>query len=189
MSNTPQAAITPQTVNGFATVQALGAMGMVNIRGDFLNADFKKSVETHTGCAFPEVNCVTQKGDVSLAWMSPDELMVFCAYDAAPEIAAKLTEALTGQHSLVAVLSDARALFEVSGAGARDALAKLTPADMAATAFPAGMFRRTRIAQIPAGIGAMSEDRFMVMCFRSVAEYAFEILKLSAQKGGEVNFH
>jgi sarcosine oxidase subunit gamma len=104
-------------------------------------------------------------------------------------MAATLQSALSSQHALVCVVSDARALFEIAGLGARDALAKLTPADLSRDAFTVGTFRRTRMAQIPAGIGAMDEDRFLIMCFRSVAEYTFEILKLSAQKGGEVGFH
>lgn len=189
MSNTPQSAIAPQTVDGFATVKALDGAGMVTIRGDFASSAFTKAVVAATGCEFPNVNSVTSKGDTHLAWMSPDELMVFCSYDAAPQIAQELNSALSSEHALVCVVSDARALFEVEGTGARDALAKLTPADLSRDAFAAGTFRRTRMAQIPAGIGALGEDRFLIMCFRSVAQYTFDILKLSAKSGGEVGFH
>lgn len=189
MSNTPQAAIAPQMVDGFATVKVMDAAGMITVRGDFSSDEFKSTVTDATGCAFPEVNSLASKGETHLAWMSPDELMIFCGYEAAPKMAATLQSALSSQHALVCVVSDARALFEIAGSGARDALAKLTPADLSRDAFTVGTFRRTRMAQIPAGIGAMDEDRFLIMCFRSVAEYTFEILKLSAQKGGEVGFH
>ena len=189
MSNTPQTAIAPQVVDGFATVKVMDAAGMITVRGDFSSDDFKSAVTDATGCAFPDVNSFTSNGETHLAWMSPDELMIFCGYEAALEMASTLQSALSAQHALVCVVSDARALFEVTGSGARDALAKLTPADLSRDAFTKATFRRTRMAQIPAAIGAVDEDHFLIMCFRSVAEYTFEILKLSAQKGGEVGFY
>jgi sarcosine oxidase subunit gamma len=69
----------------------------------------------------------------------------------------------------------------------RDVLAKITPADMAALA--PGEMRRTRLQQVPAAIWFESETEARVVCFRSVAQYVFDLLALSAQEGGAVGYH
>ena len=51
------------------------------------------------------------------------------------------------------------------------------------------MFRRTRMAQVPAAFWLDEAGNFHLICFRSVADYAFELLKVSAQPGGEVGLY
>ncbi|MEM7441658.1 MAG: sarcosine oxidase subunit gamma family protein, partial [Pseudomonadota bacterium] len=91
-----------------------------------------------------------------------------------------------GQHALAVNVSDARAIFQVSGPIAREVLAKLAPVDFSREAFRPGQFRRSRLAQVPAAIWADDEDIFRIICFRSVAEYVFNLLKVAAQPGSEV---
>jgi sarcosine oxidase subunit gamma len=69
---------------------------------------------------------------------------------------------------------------------AREALAKLCPVDMTPGAFEPGMFRRTRMAQIPAAIWMPDADTVHIVCFRSVAEYTFNLLRDAVAEGGEV---
>jgi sarcosine oxidase subunit gamma len=79
--------------------------------------------------------------------------------------------------------------MHVSGAGAREVLAKLCPVDLSPDAFTPGMFRRTRMAQVPAAFWLDAEDTFHLICFRSVADYAFNLLKTAALPGGEVGVY
>ncbi len=120
--------------------------------------------------------------------MSPDELLLVCAHHEAEARVQALTAALAGQHHLVVNVSDARAVFRVTGTGSavREALAKVTPADMRARSLPVGEVRRTRMAQVPAAIWFDSEDQATIVCFRSVGTYIFDLLVQSSKPGSEV---
>lgn len=50
------------------------------------------------------------------------------------------------------------------------------------------MFRRTRLAQVPAALRMVDDETFEVICFRSVAQYVFDLLKVAGQPGSEVGF-
>ena len=98
----------------------------------------------------------------------------------------KIQSGLEGAHALVADVSDARSVFTVAGMGAREVLAKLTPADVSPDAFGAGMVRRSRLAQVPAAFWLQDDDT--IICFRSVAGYVLDLLSSAAAPGGEVKY-
>ncbi|MEP2203837.1 MAG: sarcosine oxidase subunit gamma, partial [Tateyamaria sp.] len=64
--------------------------------------------------------------------------------------------------------------------------AKLAPVDLAPGQFTSGMFRRTRMGQVPAAFWLREDGVFEVICFRSVAQYMFDLLSVAAQPGSEV---
>lgn len=109
-------------------------------------------LEDITGCPIPETRRIVFAGQIGVAWMSPDELMLFCSGQAAPAIAARLETALAKEHALVLDVSDAREIFRVDGPSAREVIAKGAPVDLAYEAFGVGDFRRTRIGQVAAAI-------------------------------------
>ncbi len=174
------------TYEGYCTVSDRGPVGMVTLRGDLGLAALAKAVKAATGLALPGQGAIVGKGGVSLAWMSPDELMLFSAHQDAPGLAAGLAKALADQHALVADVSDARAVLRLEGKAVREVMAKLTPADVAPGAFGPGQMRRTRIAQVAAGFWMPDETSFDVIVFRSVARYAFDLMANAARPGGEV---
>ncbi len=171
---------------GFAKVEETGLRGMITVRGDLASTNMAAAVKAATGAGVPAQRKVTVGDKGKVAWMSPDELFVVVDYDTVLDTVATLTEALEGSHALVANVSDARAVFEISGAGSRDALAKLAPVDLSRDVFAADEIRRTRIAQVAAAFWPTGEDSFEIVCFRSVAQYVFDVLRLSATNGGEV---
>ncbi|WP_412550291.1 sarcosine oxidase subunit gamma [Shimia sp. MIT910701] len=177
------------TFDGFAKVEETRLRGMITVRGDLSSKEMAAAVTAATGAAVPEVRKVTSGNTGAVAWMSPDELLVVVDYEAANTTVATLTDALKDSHALVANVSDARAVFRLSGDSSRDVLAKLAPVDFAKDAFGAGDIRRSRIAQVPAAVWGNEDGSFEVICFRSVAQYVFDVLKVSAQPGGEVGFH
>ena len=67
-------------------------------------------------------------------------------------------------------------------------MAKLAPVDVSPNAFLAGTFRRTRMAQVPAAFWMQDEGTFEVICFRSNAQYMFDLLKVAAQPGSGVDY-
>ena len=169
---------------GFATVAESSLVGMITLRGDLADATFQAAIGE-----IPGQGGVVSQGERTLLWMSPDELLLVLPYDQAPAEATRLAEALAGTHALVTNVSDARAMFRLEGKAAREVLAKLTPADLAPGAFAPGQVRRTRLAQVAAAFWMPSETSFHIICFRSVAEYVFGLLKTSAQKGSEVGLY
>ncbi|MEH6521259.1 sarcosine oxidase subunit gamma [Sulfitobacter sp.] len=175
--------------SGIATVTELGAVGMITLRGDLSAKSLQKAVVAVAGVSMPDQRtCVTQDAG-GMAWMSSDELLIMCDYT---DAASKLTELqgkLAKEHALAVNVSDARAVFEVRGPNAREVMAKLAPVDLAPAQFTPGMFRRTRIAQVAAAFWMPQEGVFHVVCFRSVAQYVFDVLSGAAQSGSEVDLN
>ena len=169
--------------SGIATVTEQGLSGMISLRGTLDDAGFAAAVTEATGCAIPGQRGVEVAGDHSLGWMSPDELLWLCPHDQAQGLADGLAQALAGQHAMVSNVSDARALFEVTGPAAREVLAKLCPIDLSPANFGAGQIRRTHMAQVAAAVWMAGDDRFCVICFRSVGQYVFDLLTVAAQDG------
>lgn len=184
----PESALSGALAEGFVRISDAGPRGMITIRADLADKAVSAAIGKHCGTGLPEPRRIVTAGDVSVAWMSPDELLVLLAYEQAPAMAAALQEALAGTHALVAVVSDARAVFRLEGARLREVLAKLTPADVRPNALPVGEFRRTRLAQAAAAFWLTSEETAEVICFRSVAHYMFALLTNAAKKGSEVNY-
>lgn len=161
---------------GFATVARLAAPGMVAVKGDLADPRLAAALGAVPG---------VRRAEGGVLWMAPDEVLVVCA-DGAAE-AARLAAALAGGHVTVADVSDLRAVFAVSGAGARDVLAKLCPVDFAD--FPVGGVRRTRAAQVAALVWRTGDQDWRVMTLRSVADYAWGLLTMAARPGGEVGLY
>lgn len=171
---------------GFVRVAAMGLHGMITLRGDLGAEALGKAVKDVTGVDVPAQRRIAMKGEAGAAWMSPDELLLLVPYADVAEALERLHEMLAGTHFLAVDVSDARAVFSVEGQGVREVVAKLMPVDMRRQAFGEGDFRRTRMAQIPAALWMPEADRVQIICFRSVADYAFNLLKGAAAPGGEV---
>jgi len=174
---------------GLVTVREAGLVGMVTFRGDLSAQDTAAAIKAATGCDLPGQRAVVTEGEVSVAWMSPDELLVICPHDAATGMAAQISAQMGTAHHLALNVSDARAVFEVAGAGWRDVLAKVSPADLSREAFGPGEMRRTRLAQVAGAFWMTGEDTVRVICFRSVARYVFDLLVLSARSDAAVGYH
>ncbi|MFN4098959.1 MAG: sarcosine oxidase subunit gamma [Pararhodobacter sp.] len=171
--------------SGMVDLAEAGLQGMISLRGDL--ALLGGALQAVTGLSLPEIRRVIAGEGGQFLWMSPDELLLVVPYEAASGIAEQLEAALAGQFATVAVVSDARAMISVSGAQARDVLAKLCPVDFAG--FAVGEVRRTRAAQVAAALWRTGAEEWSLVCFRSVAGYVWESLVTVSQKGGEVGLY
>lgn len=160
---------------GPVSVADAGLCGMVTLRGD-LGSDVIAQALAGVGLAVPAQRRAAMMADRSALWMSPDELLLLVPHAAADSIADALTTALAGTHHLAVNVSDARALLRLTGPDAhlREALAKLAPVDMAL--FTPGDIRRTRLGQIACAFWMPAAGTVDLVCFRSVARYAFDLL-------------
>jgi sarcosine oxidase subunit gamma len=171
---------------GFVKVSELGLRGMLTVRGDLSSKVVRKAVTTVTGVDFPnqgECNCAEDQG---IAWMSPDELLVMVAYDQVATTQDSIEKALAKEHALVANVSDARAVIRLEGHGLREVIAKVSPVDMSVDGFQIGRIRRSRVAQVPAAFWMRDDETLDLICFRSVADYAFDVLSRVSMEGTEV---
>ena len=186
----PVSALMGASSDGFCSIEEAGLVGMITLRADLSLVKVAKAVKAATGCVMPGQGRVTtgtlggKSGQV--AWMSPDELLLMVDHGAAPTIEARLATALKASHALVVNVSDARAVFHVTGDAAHEVIGKLSPADL--RGFKPGTFRRSRLAQVPAAFHMPNKGGFEVICFRSVAGYVFDILTKSSKAGSEVGF-
>lgn len=171
-----------------AQVTEAPAQGMITLRGDLGRPTVKNAATGVAAVDMPErghANCVADRG---IAWMSPDELLVLCPYDTVAANLDQMRATLGEIHSLAVDVSDARAVFLVEGPRAREVLAKLAPVDLAPDAFVPGMFRRTRLAQVPAAFWMRDAQTFQIVCFRSHAHYVHDLLKTAAAPGSSVGY-
>ena len=173
---------------GFAEVKELGLVGMVTLKADLGAAKTKKAVKAATGLGMPKERGMS--GDEianSVAWMAPDEVLILCEHGKADALVATLTKQLGQAHHLAVNVSDARAVFKIEGSDVREVLGKLTPADLSALA-PREM-RRSRLAQVPAAFWMDDTSHATLICFRSVAQYVFDLLANAAREGGAVGHY
>ncbi len=165
-------------------VQDLGLHGMITLRGD--HAALGTALP---GMALPGRGQIITAGENALAWMSPDELLLLLPHDKVPATLRQMSQSLQGVHHLATDVSDARGLFNLSGPGAREVMAKLTPVDLHPASFGPGQFRRSRLGQVAAAFWMTAEAEFSVICFRSVADYVAALLAQSARDGEVGYFH
>lgn len=176
----PVTALKGVRYDGVVTIEDPGPRGMIALRGDLSEERFRDAVARAASTSCPDRLSVAVSDSVSLAWMSPDELLVLCPYDEVSDRLNTFRTELESIHHLAVDMSDARTVLRLSGPKVTGVLSKLTPADLSNAAFPAGTIRRTRLAQIPAALWRRQDDLVDVLCFRSVADYAFSLLKTAA---------
>ncbi|MEI4470748.1 sarcosine oxidase subunit gamma [Frigidibacter sp. MR17.24] len=177
-------ALAGKSSSGFVTVAEAGLQGMITLRADLSAPATAEAVRAVTGLDLPAPRRVTSGGTGAVLWMSPDELLILVPHAEAPAAVARLDESLAGAHHLAVEVSDARALFTVTGAAATDALRKLAPVDF--DAMDADEVRRSRFAQVAAATWKSGADEWSVVCFRSVAAYVFGCLANAARSGSDL---
>lgn len=169
---------------GFVAVAEAGLRGMISVRGDLSSRSLAAALRDVTGTDLPGPRRIQHKGERSLAWMSPDELLLLLPYADAPAVASALADGLSGDHALVADVSDARATFTLTGPKADQVLRKLSPADI--DNLSADEIRRTRIAQVACAFWRSGPQEITLVTFRSVAQYVFDLLATSSEIGTEL---
>lgn len=172
--------------DGYVQVAETGPQGMIVLRS---KGDGLEGALAALGLPVPGQRRIVQAGERAVAWMSPDEYLIWLPYPQVAAAVAALEAALAGRHHLVADVSDARAVFTLRGAGAREVLAKACPVDFAPGVFEPGEVRRTRAAQVAAAVWMSGDETFTLVCFRSVARYVFDLLSTLARPGSEVGLY
>lgn len=183
----PVSALPGARYSGLVELAEGGLRGMIVLRADIGSEPVARALRDAFGLSVPETRRIVTGERASAAWMAPDELLILTDHALVPEMLAALEAELRDSFATLADVSDARAVFTLKGAQARDVLAKACPVDFAD--FPVGTIRRTRAAQVAAAIWRSEEDAFTLVCFRSVAQYTWDLLSTLARPGGEVGLY
>lgn len=114
-------------------------IGKLTLRGDPDDIGFAAAAGSVLGVALPtEPNTVAETGTCQISWVGPDEWLIYTADGAQGPLQDRLRTALEGEHSAVVDVSDYYTIIRVSGARARDVLAKGCPLDLHPRVFGPG---------------------------------------------------
>jgi len=130
-----------------------------------------QSLKSTHGLALPEVGQTTNAGDVSCQWFGLNHVMLM---GEEPDAALSEAAAVTDQ-------SDAWCRVRITGAGARDVLARLVPVDLRDDAVPVGKAIRTDVQHMSGALARVGEDAWEVMVFRSMAGTLVHDLKTAME--------
>lgn len=189
MSETAISALDGLASEGLSSdISDVGLQGMITIRGDLADPSFADRLASALGGSLPDVRRFTDGEAGRVIWMAPDELLLLTDYEHVGAKVSQLSEALSGAHALVLDMSDARAMFRITGDTAAEIIAKGAPVDLAPASFKTGDVRRTRLGQLAVGVWKTDDapDSFDLICFRSVASHVFDWLCHAARPGAEV---
>lgn len=173
--------------DGYVSVSEAQPCGMIQMRADLGLGAVADAVRRAIGAEIPQPLGLTDGERGTALWMSPDELLIRVSLQNVPEALENLEAELRDSHHLALDVSAMRSEIKLEGAGVREVLAKVTPLDMARLA--PGSVRRTRLAQVAAAVWLEDQETARVLCFRSVSTYVFDVLAVSARKGGEIGVY
>ena len=183
----PVAGMETMRFEGYVVVSEAEPLGIITVRGDLGSKSFGNALKKAIGIDLPQMRQIAQGDTSAAAWMSPDELLIFCAWEDKATLMIALQKALGKRHAMVVDVSDARMTFTLTGPNVREVIAKLAPVDLSPGGFEPGEVRRTRFGQIAAAFWLVSQEEAKVICFRSVGDYMFKQLKAAATLGSELD--
>ena len=174
--------MTKQGTSKMADVQRLEMRGMISLRCD------ESLTVGVAGLNRPSMGRIDVQGDSALAWMSPDEVLLMVPLADVSAALVQIAAQFQGVHHLAVDVSDARAMFVLTGTDAREVMAKLAPVDFHPDSFGPGRFVRSRLGQVAAAFWMTEGHDIHVICFRSVADYVADLLTRSAKDGAVGHF-
>ena len=166
----------------------------VNLRGDAKDTAFAEAVRQAIGLDLPTApNTVTTGDSLALLWLGPDEWLLV-QHDAAPDAeaqqAARLRDAVGGQHASVVEVGEQYCCISVAGAKARDVIMKGCPLDLHPRAFGGvGHCAQSHLAKAAIILHQVNGDAdggpaFDLYVRRSFADYLWRWLEDAAGEYG-----
>lgn len=159
-------------------------VGKLTLRGNSDDTGFAAAAGTVLGAALPtEPNTVAETGVCQISWVGPDEWLIYTADGAQGPLQQRLQSALEGVHSAVVDVSDYYTIIRISGARARDVLAKGCPLDLHPRAFGPGKCAGSLFLKAAIRIIQIDETPVYDLQVRwTFADYLFEHLVRGAEE-------
>jgi sarcosine oxidase subunit gamma len=159
---------------------------MVNLRGDAADTGLRNAAQAAAGVELPlEPNTTRRSGQVTALWLGPDEWLIAAPAGEERVLVPALRASLGDRHAAVVDLTESRTVIAVSGAHARDLLAKGCTLDLHPRAFPVGACAQTGLARAGVLLHLLDETpTFEITILRSFADYMWVWLADAAQEYG-----
>ncbi|MCE8016968.1 sarcosine oxidase subunit gamma family protein [Halomonas sp. MCCC 1A17488] len=126
--------------------------------------------------ARPNTLSLSDDGERSIQWLSPDEWLVIVPGGEEFTLERQLREALGNAHYAIVNVSGGQTLLELEGDKARELLMKSTPYDVHPDAFPVGKGVTTVFAKANLILRRPTETRWELVLRRSFADYCYRWL-------------
>jgi len=162
-----------------------GVVGLLTLRGGAPQAPLGNAVSSVLGLEPPTRLAYTEADGRRLRWMSPDEWLLSCAPAETTDIEARLRAEL-GEAPRVSIteVSAAWCVLELGGRDVRAVLSRGVPIDVDPAVFPPGRTASTVFAKAGATISNLGEERYEVICRRSLADYIARWIASAARGHG-----
>ena len=159
---------------------------MLNLRGDPADAGFLSAVRTAAAVELPvEPNTTRRAGSLTALWLGPDEWLLTAPAGEERVLVPAIRAALGDRHAAVIDLTESRTVIAVSGAPARDLLAKGCTLDLHPRAFKVGACAQSGLARAGALLHLVDETpTFEITILRSFADYMWVWLADAAREYG-----
>ncbi len=175
--------------NAFVEVSLVSPIPAISLKLDHQNFKVGNKIKKILGMDVPTVESIIKYRDLSLCWISNDELLLLSEGKEVNVLLKKIRKELVGIHSLVEEVTDMRAWFLLEGDRAIDLLRKGVPTDFSKLDLASRSFFRSRLGEIQVNILVKSNQRIIISVLRSVEEYTCQWLNQCSKKGSEINFH
>ncbi len=161
-------------------------LGHINLRGDPRCSRFTSAAKRALSCALPlDANTYTEGEDIRACWLGPDEWLILCDGEHERARAEALRDALQGELAAVTEVGSGQTVVGVSGARARDVVAKGCPLDLHPRVFGPGRCAQSYLAR--AGMTILqitAAPAFELIVRRSFADYVWRWLTDAAAEYG-----
>ena len=175
--------------NNLFTIKDLYLPGMVSIRTHLVDKKFQKIIKDVFKINVPNKLEFTSNKNLYLAWMSPNELLLFSKnLNEVIKLITIIEDSLKGIESLVLDVSSSRTVFSIKGSLWRELLAKGTPINLCPNKFTSTSFRRTRLGQVSTAFWMVKTDQIYIVCGRSFKEFFFKWLCNAANEKSITKF-
>lgn len=168
----------PATLAAPTRIEEVAPLGMISLRAAPDTPGLAAAVKAVAGTGLPGQRGILMSADRAAAWMSPDEWLLVLPHAGVHNALKEIEKEFGSAHFLAADVSDARAVFRITGPGAEGVIARLCPVDL--RHLPKGELRRTRAAQVACALWRI-EDGFTLVAFRSVGRYMRDLLTNALQ--------
>ena len=157
----------------------------INLRGKPLKKFLDASAKA-VGLSLPKTPNQTATAEgITALWLGPDEWLVTGPPESEGGIAARLREALKGQHAAVTDVTEGRAVIDLSGRNARDILMKGCPLDLHPSQFKPGDCAQSALAKTAIILHQTTDaPAYDIYVERSMADYLWRWLEDAAEEYG-----
>ena len=159
---------------------------MITLRGDASDADFLAAVRAAAGVELPlQPNTTARGASIAALWLGPDEWLLTAPAGEERGLAPTLRSGLGGRHAAVVDVTESRTVIAVSGAKARDLLAKGCTLDLHPRAFRPGTCAQTGLSRAGVLLHLVDDTpTFEITIPRSFADYLWTWLADAAREYG-----